>query len=244
MRVGKSLLPAAQLRMGRPERLSERPIHKRGSKPKRKRLKPTRGIASLLYSTDVGRGLSFGGAGDRRRFFSQVSLAWYRCLPCLGVAFNRGITSTWQSLASVAWRSQPSCILDRTEREGPPRRWPFPPSGYRREWRQSRVPGRRLARGDLLDHGLDKGPAPGRLALIQALAHVLGVGGDGVHLPETGSSRASVYNEVDCANREVVRRSPGTRLGRRRTDRRRSSPQWRNWLSHPAFRFWDQRMMA
>ena len=35
---------------------------------------------------------------------------------------------------------------------------------------------------DLLDEGLDEGPALGQLALVQELAHVQGVGRDGPHV--------------------------------------------------------------
>ena len=35
---------------------------------------------------------------------------------------------------------------------------------------------------DLLDEGLDEAPALGQLALVQESAHVLGIGGDGVHV--------------------------------------------------------------
>ena len=37
---------------------------------------------------------------------------------------------------------------------------------------------------DLLDEGLDEGPALGQLALVEELAHVLGVGCDGLHVVE------------------------------------------------------------
>ena len=39
---------------------------------------------------------------------------------------------------------------------------------------------------DLLDEGLDEGPALGQLALVQKLAHVLGVSRDGVHVVQDG----------------------------------------------------------
>ena len=49
---------------------------------------------------------------------------------------------------------------------------------------------------DLLDEGLDKGPALGQFTLLQILAQVLGVGGDGLHIvqhhPSLGQHRSGL----------------------------------------------------